>query len=318
MYHTAQDLVEYLMNSVGGGAQDSEHRVLRAAAQNGYRDVIWAKDWNWHQSAMFLPPPVPGSNNKVYELPPNVKTVDALIPPNRATKVAFVTPNEYQRLEAYGLATGEPLYWTFMPCASKPDRWEIRIAGNPTSINPTLQYSITYRRKPQPLKYMGYEPACRNGSLNETNAFGCVRRYGTAANFPEGPGGVHPYTAEEILGQPGSFLGSPPPPQCKTTVSDRLDISDGMLTAVQASAECWLAKLLGKNIEGAMTVYARELRLAFENDTFAGIAGRRTGTSRYPENAAPPLAANSLTPTALGYYGPSAPDDPGAGSNTPQ
>jgi hypothetical protein len=312
MYHTAQDLLEYLMNSTGGGAQDGEHRALRSAVQGGYRDVVYARDWNWHVSRMQLPSPVPGSNGKTYILPENVKDVDALIPPNRATKVAYVTPMEWQRLEAYGLSTGEPLYWTFMQSDTQPDRWEIRIAGNPSSINPSLAYWITYRRKPAPLRYMGYEPATRNGSLNETNAFGAVKRYGTPGNFPESYEGVHPFTAEEILGLPGSFHGSPPPPNCKTTVSDRLDVSDGMLTAVRSACEVWLAKLLGKNVEGALTVYARDLRLAFETDAFAPIAGRRTGTSRYPEYAAPPLASSSITPVALGYYSPSAPDDPGS------
>ena len=199
---------------------------------------------------------------------------------------------------------------------TKPDRWQIQIAGNPTSINPSLAYWITYRRKPEALRYMGYEPASRNGSLTASNAIGCVKRYGTPNNFPEGREGVHPYTAEEILGLSGSLLGTPPPPQCKTAVSDRLDVADYMISALRSACEVWLAKLLGKNVEGSMTVYQRDLRLAFEADTFAPISGRRTGTSRYPEFAAPPLASSSITPTALGYYAPSAPDD--SGPSAPQ
>jgi hypothetical protein len=308
MYYAAQDIIEYLMNSVGGGAQDSENRVLRSAAMNGYRDVVYARDWNWHVTHMQLPAAQPGSNGKVYVLPANLKNIDALIPPNRATTVAYITPQEWQRMEAYGLSTGEPIYWTMEKCPSQPDRWQLMLAGNPTSINPSLTYWITYRRKPAPLRYMGYEPACRSGQLTATTAPGAVRRYGTAANYPEGPAGVHPFTAEEILGLEGSLRGEPPA-SAKTVVSDYLDVSENMMSAVFSAAEVWIAKLMGKNVEGAMSVYQRDLRLAMEADNINPIAGRRTGTSRYPEYAAPPLAANSLTPTGMGYYSPSAPDN---------
>ncbi len=307
MYYAAQDLIEYLMNSVGGGAQDSENRILRSAAMHGYRDVAYVRDWNWHITQAPLPAAEPGSHGKVHILPENVKNIDALIPPNRATAVAFITPQEWQRMEAYGLSTGEPIYWTLMKCPTQPDRWQLMLAGNPTSINPSLSYWITYRRKPAALRYMGYEPASRSGQLTATTAPGCVRRYGTAANYPEGSAGVNPFTAEEILGLDGSLHGTPPA-NAKTVVSDYLDVSESMLTAVLSAAEVWVAKLMGKNIEGAMTVYQRDLRMAFEADNIAPIAGRRTPSARYPEYAAPPMAANSLTPTGMGYYSPSGPD----------
>ena len=55
MLYCAQDLIEYLMATTGGGVQDSEHRALRAAAANGYRDVINHVDWNYHDSSVAIP-----------------------------------------------------------------------------------------------------------------------------------------------------------------------------------------------------------------------------------------------------------------------
>jgi hypothetical protein len=151
---------------------------------------------------------------------------------------------------------------------------------------------------------MGYETVCRNGSLNATNAAGAVKRYGTTANFPEGLSGVYPYTAQEILGSAGSMVGTPPS-GAKTVVSDYLDVSEHMFTALLSCAESWLARLMGKNVEGALAVYQRDLRLAMESDVIAPISGRRAAVDRYPEMQAPLFAG---TPRSLGYYSPSGPD----------
>jgi hypothetical protein len=307
MYYAAQDIIEYLMNTVGGGAQDGEHRALRASAQHAYRDVAYARDWLWHLAQSPLPAAVAGSNNKVFVLPPDVKNVDGLIPPNRMKVVSYITGNEFRRLENYGMSAGSPIYWTLVKCPTKPDRWQLMIAGTPAPLEPGEQYYITYRRKPAPLRYMGYEQACRNGSLTASNAAGCVKRYGTATQFPEGPSGGHPFVAEEVLGIAGSLNGTPPA-NAKTVVSDFLDVSENMYTAVLSGAEAWLARMLGKNVEGALTVYQRDLRLAMESDTVAPISGRRAAVDRYPEFANPPLVAGWATPASLGYYSPPGPD----------
>ena len=54
MYLAAQDLIEYLLATTSGGVQDSEHRALRAAAGNGYRDVITYHDWCWMDTAIVI------------------------------------------------------------------------------------------------------------------------------------------------------------------------------------------------------------------------------------------------------------------------
>lgn len=280
------------MNSVGGGAQDSEHRLLRAAAHHGYRDVMNARDWNWHISSATLSG-TPDENTPPgvgYTLPADVRNVDSIIPPlSSPSGVKYVTPTEWSRLNIALPQINSPLFWTVVKHPAKYDRWLLKIVGNP---NTSLTLTYTYRRRPAPLRYMGYEEASRNGSLTTP---GMVKRYGTATNFPEGPSGIHPYTAEEIIGSTGSLNGTPPA-GAKTVVSDYVDASDGMFTAILSGAEVWVAKMMGKNVEGAMTAYARDLRLAFEADQIAPISGNRAG------------GVVVGTPRALGYYSPSGPD----------
>lgn len=303
MYYAAQDLIEYLMNSVGGGAQDSEHRLLRAAASNAHREVMYAREWNWLETQAQLPTAVTGSNNKLFALPANVKTVDALVAEERTKAMAFVTPREWLDIESKQLPTSNVVYWTVVPSPYMPDRWLLKVAGTPSPIDDPNKFWISYRRKPGPLRRMGYEPVCRDGSLNAGNAAGAVKRYGTPENFPEGPSGIYPFVAEEILGLNGSLVGNPPN-GAKTVVSDFLDVSESMYTALLACAEVWVAKMMGKNVEGALAVYARDLRMAFEADNLTPISGRRVGFGRYPESQSISVG----TPRALGYYGPSGPD----------
>lgn len=291
------------MNSVGGGSQDSEHRLLRSAAHHAYRDLMHCREWHWLSSEAPLPSAVSGTNGKEYVLPADVKTVDGLVTPNRTTNVAYITPREWRLLESDSLAPGSSVYWTVVPDPTRPDRWRLKIAGSPTPIESGKTYYITYRRKPLPLKYMGFEEVCRNGSLNASSAPGAVKRYGTATQHPEGASGIYPYTAEEILGVSGSLIGTPPT-GARTVVSDRLDVSESMYTALLSGAEVWLAKMLGKNVEGALAVYNRDLRMAFESDVPAPIAGRRRSVGRYPESDSFAWG----TPRAMGYYSPSQPD----------
>jgi hypothetical protein len=291
VYYAAQDLLEYLMNSTGGGAQEAEHRLLRAAALHSMRDVANAREWRWYETEAPLPAPVTGSNNKIYILPADVKSVDSIVPPDRTVVTEFVNPREWRRLETYTLPTPAPLYWTVVRCPTKPDRWQMMFAGNPTGINTSLTYYFTYRRSPPPIRYMGYEESCRDGSVSEA---GMVKRYGTPSNFPEGLSGIYPYTAEEIIGLAGSMIGTAPA-GAKTVVSDRLDLSAHMFTAVLSGAEMWMARMQGKNVEGAAAVFSRDMRLAMEADTITPISGQRGFGALYSARA-------------MGYYSPTQAD----------
>lgn len=304
MYYAAQDVVEYLMNTVGGGAQDAEHRLLRASVHHAYRDVYHAKDWLWHITETTLPSPIADTGGKQYLLPADLNNVDALVPPDPSIVTAYITPAEWRRFENQSVSSGEPIYWTVARSPSHADRWRLMVAGTFPAAPQGTNYYITYRRRPMPLRFMGYESICRNNSLTAQTAPGAVKRYGTSANYPESLSGVYPYTAQEILGLNGSMVGTAPQ-GAKTVVSDYLDVSENMFTALLSCAEVWAARLQGKNVEGALAVYQRDLRLAMEQDVIAPISGRRLGVDRYPENATTPYAGS---PRSLGYYSPSAPD----------
>lgn len=307
MYYCAQDIIEYLMASVGGGAQDSEHRLLRQAAHHGYRDVVYARDWRWHETTHELGDPIAGSDGKAFLLPPGVRNIDALVPPDRAVESAYVTNQEYLRLESYPSSYGDTIFYTVLQSPANPGRWQLNIAGNPTSVDASKQYLVSYRRKPEPLKHMGYERQSRDGSLDETNAAGAVKRYGTPEKYPEGPSGAYPFTAEEILGLANSMIGTPIS-GAKTAVSDRLDISESMFSAVLSGAEVWLARLQGRNVEGALTVHARDMRMAMEADALNPMSGRRYNVTRHPEGIQIPFSGHTSTARDMGYYSPSQPD----------
>lgn len=306
MYYAAQDLMEYLLASVSGGVQDSEHRLLRAAAHNAYRDVVNARDWQYHVTTGTIPDTQlqlhqAGNGYAAgwysYTLPENVKNVDALVPPlTTSIPTVYVSQTDWNRIETKLPTLNAPIYWTVVNGAydldgnrtALPNRWTLLIAGTTQPVT----YTYTYRRRPSPLRYMGYEPQCRQAGFSVT---GAVRRYGTATTFPESSFGVNPFTAEELINIPNSLVGTPPS-NAKTVVSDWLDLSDGMYTALLSGAEMWAARLMGKNIEGATAIFNRDLRLAFEADTVAPVAGTRTGGMFIG------------TARALGYYSPSGPD----------
>lgn len=304
MYYAAQDIIEYLMASTSGGVQDAEHRTLRVAAHNAYRDVVNARDWLWHVAIANLSDdadPVVGSGNgtTTFTLPENVKNIDSLITPqSMSTPAVYVTPMEFLRIDVKFPQLNAPVYWTVMKDPQSPSRLKLLLAGAPPSTPAPTTYRYTYRRKPAPLKYMGYEPICRQTGFSPA---GAVRRYGTINTFPDSIYGLNPYVTQEIIGQAGSIegvttTGGLPPTGVKTVVSDYLDVSESMYTAVLSGAEMWLARLTGKNIEGASGIFARDMRLAFEADSATPVSGQRRDWSMIG------------TARALGYYSPPGPD----------
>lgn len=295
MYYCAQDIMEYLMNSVGGGAQDSEHRLLRSAIVHAYRDVMNVRDWNWHVAEATLADSMgvgSGNGTDTFTLPTNVKNIDNLIPPpSISTPTIYVAPSDWYRIEVKFPSLNAPVYWTVIKDPAAQDRWLLKLAGTPQSAT----YKYTYRRRPAPLRYMGFEPECRDqSSLLTLN--GMVRRTGTATELPDGLGGRNRITSEEIIGLAGSLIVYEEVGDALSVTSDYVDASDGMFTAILSGAEVWLAKMMGKNVEGAMSVYGRDLRLAFEADSVAPIAGTRSN------------GVSISRARATGYYSPSGPD----------
>jgi len=295
VYYTAHDAIDYLMQSTGGGAQDQEHRVLRASLHHSYRDVCNSKDWLFFVTEGTF---TTVANTNVYVLPEECNSVDALVFPDRTTTSSYVSPAEWVRLEKDNLTLGEPIYYTVMK-ATDPlmfDRWEVRIAGQ---VKPGTVVRYTYRRRPKPLTLMGYETQCRTGHATVTGttvqgtntnfpgkAAGAIFRIGTPQQYPEPLSGFYPYQAQAkivsvtdqdtlVLDRTiGAFTN------CRYVISDLLDCSPGMFTAILTGAELWMARMMGKPVDAAMALYNRDWRLAAEQDVVAPISGRRAPYDR--------------------------------------
>jgi hypothetical protein len=316
--YCAHDVIDYLMQSVGGGAQDQEHRVLRAATHHSYRDVSNAKDWLWYVTESKI---VIEKDENSYLLPEDCSNVDALVAPDRTTITSYISPAEWMRLEQSTLTLGEPAYWTVMK-SNDPlefNRWQIRIAGQ---LPEGTELRFTYRRRPKPLQIMGFETQARTGFVDvsgtaatgkNTNfparCAGSMIRIGTPSNYPEPMSGFYAYQAQVRIADRtsetalvldsaiGDFTA------CRFVISDILDVSPNMFTAILTGAEMWLARLQGKNVEGAVQMYTRDLRMAIEQDVVAPISGRRAPYDRIPDNSGVQYAGN---------YAPMGPDG-GAG-----
>ena len=314
-----------------------------------------------------------------YELPANVKDIDALVTQSVGTLHCYLSPADWQRMETNSSGSGEPYYYTIMR-SDVSENYQIRFVGVPTSG--TAVY-YTYRYIPEPIKFMGYEATCRQGtasssltatgtfsissqaitltdtsqiepgfavtgagiaagttvssvtnstaivvSLNTSaagdlavltftdpagltmfgagtdfppNMLNCVIRFGTATNEADGVGSVTPYVYQrEIASRINSKKvrlteALPATVAVKYAISDIIDCSPQMYTAILSACEMWYARLAGKAAAPVMEVYKRDLVLAFENDVISPIGGRATSM------IAP-------TPRTAGWYSPSFPD----------
>jgi hypothetical protein len=126
-------------------------------------------------------------------------------------------------------------------------------------------------------------------SFSASMAGAILRVSGDAAWHPEGLAGMRPYVMEAYITNVGGTVTltvhspevAPAHAGSKYIVTDLLDISPTMYTALLSGAEVWAARLLGKGIEGPASLYSRDLRMAFEQDTLAPASGRRWGTGGY-------------------------------------
>lgn len=375
--NTAQDLVDHLLISTGGGAQDGEHRAVRNAVIHGYREVTEARHWLWYtktgqfvtqqisttatvtsgsptitvaNAAGFVPgrivtfaglnlfsltPRVASvSGNSVtldrsaissqsgvtvypqtyYDLPYDLKDIDALVTETVGTLHCYITPQEWQRLEVNTTGASEPYYYTIMRSDTDSSRFQVRFVGVPT--NGTVVY-YTYRYLPKKIRYLGYEPICVQGTVSPSNnatqtvigsgtAFepgmvGAILRVGTPTVDAEPLGALRPYLAEKRITAVTDALnvtvepGLPITANVKYAISDEVDCSPQMYTAILSACELWYARIAGKEAKPAMATFARDMRIAMENDVVSPISGRDyAGT--YP------------TPRSMGWHSQILPD----------
>ena len=377
MIYAAQDVVDYLLTATNGGGQDGEHRAIRAAVCNGYREVMSAKDWLWHtkvgtfktaqtvttgtltlssfnitaiaseagwsvgrriagvgldancrlvsrtsatvwvisHAATSTGAAVTLNVETRYTLPETVRDIDALLTRTTGVVNVFMSPTEFTQMDMVVIGNGDPTFYTIMRSedAGESDRYQVRFLGVPTN---GLEVTYSYRYTPKPLKYLGAEPSCRTGTVSTSNTVvtgatttfpadsaGSLIRFGTTTNAPDPIGGMFPYVSQQVISTRSSdtVLGLVATPgtlsAVKFVITDALDCSSGMYTAVLSAAEMWYSRITGKPAPQAMATYLRDLRLAMESDSVSPESGQRNaGLSKYP------------TPRSMGYYSPQLPD----------
>ena len=291
--YTAYDAVEYLMSSTGGGAQDAEHRMLRQSLFHAYRDLVTARDWRWYQAVESIELEASGDIT-THTLPWGVQSVDSVALKEPHLIADYVDPTEWHRIVASPFRQLVRLIWTILPSKFSPDRYDLKILNG---YRYTQTCTLTYRRRPKDLCFTGWEPTSRVGTVNWTGSevtgtgtqfsnqmLGCVLRVsGSPDKCPESMAGITPYRDEALItgiaGPTKAYAWSPATGVAyagtKYVVTDYLDISPGMYTALLSGAEVWLSRLSGKNVEGAGGVYGRGLRMAYESDAVAPLSGRR-------------------------------------------
>jgi hypothetical protein len=297
--YTAFDVIEYLLSTTGGGAQDQEHRVLRQALFHAYRDLVSVRDWRWYHTAEPLELPT-DRDITIHTLPWGVQSVDAIQLREPHLLADYVDPTEWDRLTNSPYRQLVRLVWTVAPSQTFPDRFDLKIL-NGYRYGQTCM--LTYRRRPRDLRCTGWEPSSRSGTVdwagtevtgtgtqfNNQMVGAVVRASGDATYHPESLAGMHPFKDEglvlSVAGPNRLYVWSPVDgvkyTGTKYIVTDYLDISPNMYTALLSGCEVWVSRLLGKNIEGATGVYGRDLRLAFEQDAMAPLSGRRNSRGHY-------------------------------------
>jgi hypothetical protein len=301
--YTAHDVISYMMNSVGGGAQDGEHRVLRESLFQAYRDLVSVRDWKYH----FTSQDVPLATNSavtVHLLPWGVTSVDSVFLPMFNLTVEFLDQTDFTRMVAASQLYRNVIRmaWTILPSKIYPDHFELRI-WNGFRYNSNV--TLSYRRRPKDLRLTGWEASSRVGSVAWDRA-NTVTGTGTMFNnhmnnailrvsadptkHPEPLSGMNAYADEgliyQVVNQTKFYAWSPVSQMNylagnKYVVTDYLDISPQMYTALLSGTEVWMARMTGKNVEGAMGVYGRDLRIAFENDCLTPLSGRRDSSYGY-------------------------------------
>lgn len=245
-----------------------------------------------------------------YDLPANLRDIDALVTNTVGTLHCYISPQQWQRLEINSRGASEPYYYTIMRSDKYPDRFQIRFVGIPTN---SLIFNYTYRYQPKMVKYMGYEPLCRQGTITvgststpqsvtgngtafQSDMVGSMLRMGTATNEAEPVGALRPFVAESKITAVGSTTGItcadgglPTATTVKYAISDIIDCSPQMYTAVLSAAEMWYARLAGKPGADVVALFNRDLRLAMEQDVVSPMSGR-------------PTSIGFPTPRSRGWY----------------
>jgi hypothetical protein len=107
-------------------------------------------------------------------------------------------------------------------------------------------------------------------------------RFGTATTEADPVGALNPYQQEREIASRQSDTGltltaaitGTISGNVKYAISDTIDCSPQMYTAILSATEMWYARLAGKSAIEAVQLFNRDLRLAMENDVVSPLSGR--------------------------------------------
>lgn len=242
-----------------------------------------------------------------YDLPADVKDIDSLMTETVGTLHFYVTPQEWMQLQVNTRGSGEPYYYTVMRSDVDPERFQVRFVGVPQ--DGTVVY-YTYRYIPSEIRLMGYEPSCRQGTATVADNTAVVTisgntlplgmnyaaiRFGTATTEADPVGALNPWVYERQIKsrdtntQLTMTTSMPGVTAVKYAISDIIDCSPQMWTAMLSAVEMWYARLAGKPAGDIVPLFNRDLRLAMENDVISPMSGRQY-VKHYP------------TPRTMGYH----------------
>lgn len=222
-----------------------------------------------------------------YPLPEDFRTVDSPIDQSFWTDFVFVEPDLAMKMELSQDRQGPPHAWTVR---KDPDsnRWAIQVIGYPVEVK-TLDF--TYRRAPRALRISGHEATSRQGTVScsgttvtgsgtafSQSMVGSVLRFGSATEHPDTLGSMNPHSFESKIESVSSATScvledSFSAAGVKYVVTDPVDCSPGMENCIYSAAEYWLARTRKTKADDAFAMYQRDLRLAFEADQVAPLAG---------------------------------------------
>jgi hypothetical protein len=117
---------------------------------------------------------------------------------------------------------------------------------------------------------------------------GSVIRFGSEGMDAEAQGATIPYLLERPITAVASAtsmtidnVAPSLPANTKYAITDVIEASPQMYTAILSACELWYARIAGKSSEGPMATFNRDLRIAMENDVLAPRSGRPHSTP-YP------------------------------------
>ena len=225
-----------------------------------------------------------------YTLPSDFRNLDAPVDKGNLSPAQYVTPDEAMRIERTDVTPSKPFFWTILRDTSQATGWSIKLLGYPTERE-TIDF--TYRRTPRQIRISGHEAGSRAGTVSASGTttvtgsgssfaasmVGSILRLGTSAAHPDVLGSMTPfadeakiiaYNSSTSLTVSKSLTGS----AVKYVITDPMDVSEGMATAMLSGAEYWLARIRNTHPEKIFPMFQRDTRFALESDVLEPISGR--------------------------------------------